>query len=80
MRSCVFVFPFAVLCNKSLKASLSSKNPWYDWRFVAFMHANTIASQAAFARNCATSMAADLFVMMVHSHDLRDADAAKLTC
>lgn len=43
----------------------AAKNLWYDWRFGLFMHANIQRSQAALARNCALSMAADLFLMMV---------------
>jgi hypothetical protein len=44
------------------------------------MHANITRSQAALERNCALSMAADLFTMMVDLRFKRDADAAKLTC
>jgi len=62
MWSCFSVYWFCETTH--LSGGRDAENPWYNCVFRLSMHADMIASQDAFACNCALGMAADLFAMM----------------
>jgi hypothetical protein len=66
MRSCGFVFPFAGFVKQIATMSEAAKTLGTIDVLWLSMHVNIANSQEAFMRNCALSMAVDLFPRAFH--------------